>query len=70
MTYPCSGHWTSSALEVDQQFADLGLGMTDASLVVLATRYGTRDILTLDHRHFRQLVALQGGRFRLLPADG
>lgn len=58
------------ALEVDQQFADLGLGMTDASLVVLATRYGTRDILTLDHRHFRQLVALQGGRFRLLPADG
>ncbi len=57
------------ALEIDRQFADLGLGITDASLVVLAARYDTRDILTLDHRHFRQLVPLQGGRFRLLPAD-
>ena len=57
------------ALEVDRRFADLDLGITDASIVVLAARYGTRDILTLDHRHFRQVTPLQGGRFRLLPAD-
>lgn len=57
------------SLDVDRRFADLELGITDASLVVLAARYDTRDLLTLDHRHFRQLVPLQGGHFRLLPAD-
>ncbi len=57
------------ALEIDRRYADLDLGSTDASLVMLAARYDTRDIFTLDHRHFRQLVPLQGGRFRLLPVD-
>lgn len=56
-------------LDVDRQYADLGLGMTDASLVVLAERYRTLDLLTLDHRHFRSVKPLQGGGFRLLPAD-
>ena len=37
---------------------------------VLAERYGTRDILTLDERHFRALRPLTGaGHFRLLPTD-
>ena len=57
------------ALEIDRRFTDLELGITDASLVVLAARYDTRGLLTLDHRHFRQLTPLQGGRFRLLPTD-
>jgi predicted nucleic acid-binding protein len=57
------------ALDVDRRYADLDLGITDASIVVLAARYDTRDILTLDHRHFRKVSPLQGGRFRLLPAD-
>jgi predicted nucleic acid-binding protein len=56
-------------LEVNRRFADLDLGVINASIVVLAARYGTRDILTRDHRHFRQVTPLQGGRFRLLPAD-
>ncbi|MGH3500099.1 MAG: PIN domain-containing protein [Nocardioidaceae bacterium] len=58
-----------SCLDVDKRYADLNLGMTDASLVVLAARYRTRDILTLDHRHFRAVVPRQGGSFRLLPTD-
>ncbi|MGH3908714.1 MAG: PIN domain-containing protein [Pseudonocardiaceae bacterium] len=57
------------ALEIDRRFADLELGITDASLVVLASRYDTCNLLTLDYRHFRQLTTLQGGRFRLLPTD-
>lgn len=48
--------------------ADLGIGLADASLVVLAHRYGLRDVLTLDERHFRVLRA-PGGPFRLLPTD-
>lgn len=57
-------------LEVDQKYADLGLGLTDASLVLLAERYRTLDIVTLDERHFRAVTPLGSGRaFRVLPAD-
>jgi len=46
----------------------LGIGLADASIVVLAAKYGVRDILTLDERHFR--VLRPGGKpFRILPAD-
>jgi predicted nucleic acid-binding protein len=37
--------------------------------VVLAERYGARDILTLDERHFRALRDASGREFRILPAD-
>ncbi len=46
---------------------DQRLGVADASLVVLAQRYATRKLLTLDHRHFEVVRPMQGGRFRLLP---
>ena len=49
-------------------FGDVGLA--DASNVVLAEQYATRDILlTLDERHFRVLRGPGGLPFRLLPAD-
>jgi uncharacterized protein len=57
------------ALEIDTRYADLGIGLTDASLVVLAARYGTRDLLTFDERVFRKITPIQGGEFRLLPLD-
>lgn len=49
--------------------ADLDIGLTDASVVVLAQRYGVRELLTLDERHFRALRGPGGRPFRLLPAD-
>jgi predicted nucleic acid-binding protein len=49
---------------------DLELGLADASLVVLANRWQTRRILTLDQRAFRAVSPLQGGAFEILPADG
>lgn len=49
--------------------ADLRLGLARASLAVLAHRYGVRDLLTLDERHFRALRGPGGRPFRLLPAD-
>lgn len=49
---------------------DLEIGLADASLVVLAHRYGVRDILTLDERHFRALRGPGGRPFRVHPADG
>lgn len=63
------GEVLDASLAVDARYDDLGLGVVDASLVVLAQQYGTRDLLTLDERHFRAVAPLQGGAFRLLPAD-
>jgi uncharacterized protein len=58
-----------SAREVVERYRDLRLGLADASLVVLAHRYGTRRILTFDERAFRSVAPLQGGSFTVLPAD-
>jgi uncharacterized protein len=57
------------ARDVAARYRDLELGLADASLVVLANRWQTRRILTLDERAFRAVNPLQGGAFTLLPAD-
>lgn len=57
------------ARQVMEQYDDLDLGFADASNVVLANRYDTLDVLTLDERHFRVLRGPGGHPFRLLPAD-
>lgn len=49
------------------RYADQGIGLTDASLVVLAERYRTEHILTLDQRHFRVLRTTNGRPFTILP---
>jgi len=60
---------TGRAATVIDRYADLELGLADASLVVLADRYETDRLLTLDQRHFRALATLSGDTFTLLPAD-
>ena len=57
------------AHDVIKQYADLRLGIADASLVVLAEKWETRRILTLDERVFRAVTPLQGGSFDILPRD-
>jgi hypothetical protein len=57
------------AVAVIRRRPELGIGLTDASLVVLAERFGTTDVLTLDERHFRVLRTRRGKPFRILPAD-
>lgn len=53
-----------------KQYADLGIGITDASVAVVAARYRTLDLLSTDERHFRAIRPLRGGdAFRLLPYD-
>ncbi|MGF1666875.1 MAG: PIN domain-containing protein [Acidimicrobiia bacterium] len=58
-----------AAIGVIEQYRDLGVGLADASLVVLADRHETRDIFTLDERHFRAMKGLDGRPFRLVPLD-
>ncbi|MHB1242299.1 MAG: PIN domain-containing protein [Gaiellaceae bacterium] len=59
----------SASRKVIEQFDDLGIGLADASVVVLAARHRTNRVLTLDERHFRPLRTLDGKPFTLLPAD-
>lgn len=65
--------WPTAAAEassVAEKYAELGVSLTDASLVALAARMGVVSIATFDERHFRAMKPLRGGRaFRLLPAD-
>ena len=56
-----------TAKSIIGRYRDQGIGVTDASLVVLADRYRTRTILTLDRRHFDVLRPLTGGRFKVVP---
>lgn len=71
-----SGAWelpTLGAAELEQaigvvrQYRDQCIGVADASNVVLADRYRTRTMATLDRRHFNVLRPLGGGRFVVLP---
>jgi predicted nucleic acid-binding protein len=60
----------AEAHRVSERSGDQSVGLTDASIVVLATRYHVLDVLTLDERHFRALRGPADRPFRLLPADG
>ena len=61
------GDALSQARAVIERYADQALGVADASLVVLADRFRTKTIVTLDRRHFDVVRPLTGGRFRVLP---
>ncbi len=66
--------WWSSApreiVNVAQRYEDLGIDLTDVSLMVLASRLRTADIATLDERHFRAVRPLTSHpAYRLLPID-
>lgn len=49
------------AMDIDRRFADLGLGLVDASVVALAESLGIHRLATRDVRHFAA-VRLRDGR--------
>ena len=55
------------AHEISIRFAEHQLGVTDATLMALSERLQTRDVLTLDHRHFAVFRDRRGRALRLLP---
>jgi predicted nucleic acid-binding protein len=54
-------------LELVRTYADLPLGVTDASLIALAERHQVERIATLDHRHFRVVRPEHITAFALVP---
>jgi predicted nucleic acid-binding protein len=70
------GAWELPAVDVEglkdahaviARYADQRIGIAEASCIVLAERYRTQTIVTLDHRHFDVLRPLAGGRFTVIP---
>ena len=61
------GEGMKDARAVVERYADQRIGVADASNVVLAARYQTQTIVTLDRRHFDVVRPLSGGRFMVLP---
>ena len=56
-----------SCAAIIERYSDHRVGITDASLVVLADRYQTRTICTLDRRHFSVLRTLNDEPFNVVP---
>lgn len=50
-----------------ERYADYAIGVADASNVVLADRYRTTTVATLDRRLFSVLRPLSGGYFAIVP---
>ncbi|HET8682622.1 MAG TPA: PIN domain-containing protein [Micromonosporaceae bacterium] len=60
----------NDVVTVNTRYQELRLGATDCLNVVLAARYGTAVLFTLDHRHYRAVAPLAGPEaFILLPSD-
>jgi predicted nucleic acid-binding protein len=59
----------SDARRTMERYSDLDIGLADASVVVLANRHNTIDLLCTDERHFWALRSSSGRPFRLLPLD-
>lgn len=66
---PFSAEDLGHARRIMERYADLQIGLADASVVVLANRHRTLDLLCTDQRHFRALRGTGGRSFRLLPTD-
>lgn len=58
-----------TVLELEGRYEDLGLGLADCSLVVLAARHETERVLSFDERHLRAVRPLHATAFTILPAD-
>jgi uncharacterized protein len=54
------------AMVLDRQYADLGLGLVDASIVALAETLGVVRLATRDIRHFGAVNLRNGRRFELV----
>ena len=67
---PFTAEDLDQARRVMARYADLRIGLADASVVVIAHRHRTVDLLCTDLRHFRVIRSLDGKPFRLLPEDG
>lgn len=53
--------------ELEAKYADLDLGMVDASVIAVCEKLDERKVATLDHRHFRAVRPKHCDSLELLP---
>jgi predicted nucleic acid-binding protein len=66
---PFGAEEVAKAAKLIGRYAELQIGLADASVVVIAAAARTTRLLTLDERHFRAVRPLWGEAFTLLPVD-
>ena len=54
---------------VVERYSGLRIAIADASIMVLAAKYGTTRVLTFNERHFLAMRPLHGDAFTILPTD-
>jgi predicted nucleic acid-binding protein len=54
-------------VQLMRQYADANIGFVDASIVAVAERFGVRNVLTLDRRHFGSIRPSHCPALTLLP---
>lgn len=64
---PPGGHDLQRCRELQSEYADLSLGVVDASVIALAERLAEPKVATLDHRHFTTVRPRHVPALRLLP---
>lgn len=57
----------SRAVELERQYADLGLGLVDASVLAVCERLQEKKLATLDRRHFGTVRPSHCDALELLP---
>jgi len=67
MLEPLDGDDIDRVAEVMDAYADFPLGFVDASIVAVAERFETRDLLTTDRRHFGAVRPKHAPGFQLVP---
>lgn len=60
------GDW-HRIVELLDEYADLGLGLVDASIVAICERLGATTLATLDHRHFSVVRPRHCDALELVP---
>lgn len=68
---PPTADQLARAMKIDRRYDDLGLGLVDASVVVLAEDLGIQRLATRDVRHFAAVRLRDGSAFELVvhPTD-
>lgn len=65
--YPLSAATLERAAELEERYADLDLGLVDASVVAVCEELQERKLATLDRRHFSVVRTADGTALTLLP---
>jgi uncharacterized protein len=67
--YQLDARLLASAATLEHRYADLPLGLVDASVITTCEALGEAKVATLDHRHFAVIRTSDGRSLKLLPTS-